>query len=237
MQLLQCSWCLPLYLLTLLQIQVAKQIQTIPLYMCPGACCSFHSNVRFKDAFLAPCPLAEHDQQAFNPGVQGGSGAEVPLHPAPLQCVQSPVGLAHPAGDLLRGCHRALQRQLHALRRYGHGRALHHRERHRGGNALHHRWGRLLWINRLGIRFLLRHSTNRKGQVIFHVVSFVFLSYNMSCSWHLWQQRPPPPRQFPSLLETSVSLVPSGHLRSFLGTPGTNLQRDIPEGWSEGVET
>ena len=58
---------------------------------------------------LGPCLPAECIPEALSPRVQGGSGAEVPLHPPPLQRIQGPVGLADPPGYLLRGGHRALQ--------------------------------------------------------------------------------------------------------------------------------
>ena len=46
---------------------------------------------------------SERVPEAFPPRVQGGGGEEVPLHPAPLQRLQGSVGLANPAGHLLRG--------------------------------------------------------------------------------------------------------------------------------------
>lgn len=56
------------------------------------------------------CCHTDDGGQAFSTRVQGGGGAEVALHPAPLQRIQGAVGLAHPAGYLLRGRHRTLQR-------------------------------------------------------------------------------------------------------------------------------
>lgn len=49
---------------------------------------------------------------ANSPGIQGGVGAEIPLHFASLQRVQSIVGLVDPPCDILRGCHRPIQRLL-----------------------------------------------------------------------------------------------------------------------------
>ena len=107
-----------------------------------------------KLSFLVECVFtagsvvsSERVPEALSPGIQGGRREEVPLHPAPLQRLQGPVGLADPAGHLLRGGHRAVRRVLRRPPRDGPrprgaqlrpgGVARGGRERHRRGDALH----------------------------------------------------------------------------------------------------
>lgn len=47
--------------------------------------------------------LTEHVREAVVARVQGSGGAEIPLHPSPLQRQQGIVGLDDPPGDVLRG--------------------------------------------------------------------------------------------------------------------------------------
>lgn len=93
---------------------------------------------------LLPLLLSERVPEAVAARVQGGGREEVTFHPAPLQHLQGHVGLADPAGHLLRGHHRAVQRLLHCRgdpgRRPLSSTQPSQRQRYPGGDTLHHRY-------------------------------------------------------------------------------------------------
>lgn len=144
-------WHCSLHLTTIyVPVSWPSAYQHIHLCICLVFSYNYHHELKILEAvttrlsnrFVVPVShsLIEHGRQAIHTGVQSGGGAEVSLHSAPLQRLQGPVGLADPAGYLLRCCHRPLQCQLHAARWLCHGCTLHHRQWHSSGDAFYHRW-------------------------------------------------------------------------------------------------
>ena len=88
--------------------------------------------------------LSERVSETVPARVQGGCGEEVTLHPAALQHLQGCVGLADPAGHLLRGrgcalwyllCQSRWRQRLSLA-----GQPQHYWQRHCSGDALHNRY-------------------------------------------------------------------------------------------------